>query len=304
MPDITLTRQTALRGRELQNAVTATVQELAGRSPYSLINLTGRWESGTRMVLSAPNHMSGAADIREGDPSTVTLQLNLLSSLARNARNSAIRDITAAANRHIPEVGAAPAQPTAPTPTAPGAPAPTTPAPTTRPRRQFDWGLFTDIFSGIAGGAASSLTAYNEAVGYTASEEAVIVAAEEATAAGKGPGVQTGPGFELGPGKPVGPDEPPPGPTTAPTTAPGAPSPTLARPSAGFPTWGWWAIGIAGVGILGVVVLATRKPKDEFEENVRASELSWKEQQAIMRRAQEKERARLRRALCPPCPKC
>lgn len=269
MPDITLTRRTSLRGRELQNAVTAAIQEVSGQSPYNTVGLTSRWESGTRMVLSAPGHMSGSVDIQDGNPSTVTVQVNLLSGMARMVRNSAIRDITAAANRHIPEAGAAPAQPSAPTST-PAQPTPAAPAPTTtRPRRQFDWGLFTDIFSGIAGGAASSLTAYNEAVGYTASEQAVIIAADEATAAGKGPaqqpGVQVGPGFELGPGKAVGPDEPPPGTTVATTTAPGAPPPTLVRPSTGFPTWGWWAIGIAGVGILGVIILATRKSGDEEE---------------------------------------
>jgi len=274
MSVINLTRQTSLRGRDLQNAVTAAIQEVASRSPYSLLNMRSSWTSGTLMAVSAGRHMSGQVQIQDGDPSTVTITLNLLSSTAQAARNSAIRDITAAADRHVPAVGAPTPTTTAPapTPTTPGEPAPT-PTTTTRPRRDFDWGLFTDIFSGIVGGAASGLNAYNEAVGLSSGQNAINIASDEAVASGGKPsasatGVQYGPGFELGPGKPVGPDEPPPGPTVAPTTTAGAPPPTLAAPRTGFPTWGWWAIGIGGLGLLGVIILATRKSddEDEFEE--------------------------------------
>jgi len=151
MPDVTVTRTTNLRGRDLQTAVQSMVTELAGQSPYSAVNMTQRWEGGSRIILEAGGHMNGAVDIQDGSPSRVTAQINLLSGMARMYRDRVIRDINAIADRRLggtPTATAAPpAQPTTATPTAT--------APPTTPRRQVD----PEEAGAITGGVFDSLNA-------------------------------------------------------------------------------------------------------------------------------------------------
>lgn len=101
MPDISMTQQTSLRGAALQNAVNTMVANISRRSPYNLVGLTSRWSSGNQLVLNATGHMSGSIDIRDGTPSTVTVQINLLSSLAQGRRAQVEADMRAEAQRGL-----------------------------------------------------------------------------------------------------------------------------------------------------------------------------------------------------------
>lgn len=113
-----MSRQTSLRGQQLRQTVQALADELAGRSPYSSARMTRSWQ-GDRLILTAPGHMNGVVDFRDGNPSTVTIRLDLTSSLAEMMRGSVARDLEALAQR-IPAPGQAASSQPAPVSTGGG----------------------------------------------------------------------------------------------------------------------------------------------------------------------------------------
>lgn len=252
MPDISLTRQTQLRGRPLQDAVASMVHDLSGQSPYNMVEFGWRWTNGAQIALDAPGHMRGTISIRDGSPSTVSIQMDLLSSLARGQRSRVIQDMNAQADRFL--AGLAPAQPTTEPPREESwlerrrrERAEREAAEAERPRGEFNWSLFGQIFQNITTGVTGGIGAMNEAYAQTTAEQA-LDAAGEAAANGK----QVFNGAVLHPGKPVGPDEPTPGPTVAPVMA----------EERGMPTWGWWALGIGGVTAVGLTIWLVRRRGD------------------------------------------
>lgn len=253
MPDITMTRQTSLRGTALQNAVNAMVAAMGRRQPFNMAPIQPRWESGTRLTFTASamgqQQANGSIDIRDGSPSTVTAQVNLLTSLSRGYRSQVEQAMVEESERNMPIVGATTtAQPSTTTRTTQ-----TAQETTTRTRGDFDWNMFGNVLSNVFGGAASGLDAYNQAMGYTAAQHAQNIAAETAQSAG----VQVGPGFVLGPGKVVGPEAPPPGPTVV--TGGQQLAPVMTTP-ARTPTWGWVVLGLGAAGLVGFTVwVVTRK---------------------------------------------
>jgi hypothetical protein len=263
MSVIQISQQTTLTGRELQNAINAMVRQMSGMSPYSMLSLRSEWPSGSRLTLSAGNHMTGAIDLTFGNPSTVTAQINLLSSLAEGQRARVERDMIALANQHLPRpAGASSATPTFAPPAAPeGTPEAAAqqqaqqPAQPASQRRPFNWDVFGQVITGLFGAGASITSAYNQ-VGQEAAGEAIAVAQEEAgkqaSPIGPNTGLQQGPGFTLGQGKGVGPDAPLPG-GRPPSDVPSDEGTTESVQDVGFPTWGWVAIGLGGVAAFGAL---------------------------------------------------
>lgn len=240
MPDISLTRNTQLRGRELQDAVSSMIHDLSGRSPYNVVGLSQSWSGGSQINLSASPHMSGTVTLRDGSPSTVTVQMTLISSTAQGMRSRVTQDMNSIADQYLSGSGAAT--------TAAAAAA----AEETRPRREFDWNLFGSIFANITTGVAGSLDAMTEAFAQTTAEQAMAVATDTvATASGK----QVFDGVVLYPGQDV-------------TSQKSAPAPqqqqlfpaVMAQPSGGMPPWGWWALGVGGSAVaVGLVVYLMRR---------------------------------------------
>jgi len=163
MPNVTMSRQTTLRGRPLQDAVGAMVSELGRQSPYSMIGVSSRWEDGARLFISAGNHMSGIIEIRDGSPSNVTAQVNLLSTLAQGQRARVESDMARLADRYL-------AASTASAPSAPQS-APRAPsAPRSAPRASVEDVLSTvtstaeqvqHVVAGVAPGARPAAPTYS-----------------------------------------------------------------------------------------------------------------------------------------------
>ena len=233
MPDITMTRQTSLRGVPLQNAVNAMVQAMGRRSPFNMVPIQTNWPSATRLTFSSPGHVSGAIDIVDGSPSTLTAQVTFLSALARNYRGQVESAMVEESQRAMPIVGAS-----APTQTQTQAPAQTQ-APSTGGSSSgsswTQWTTASNILGDIFGGSAAILDQYNQQMGYSAAQEAVQVAtAEVAASASKG---QSGKIVSAAP---------------APSIV-GSQQPVVPV-SFVMPTWGWVALGLGGVGMLALII--------------------------------------------------
>ena len=99
MTQISRTVQVAQRGQQLRNTIDGLVNELASRSPYSLVRLNRQWQSNNRLLLTAEPHMVGSVTVREGNPSTVTLQMDPTSALARGMTSRIQSDLAAVAQR-------------------------------------------------------------------------------------------------------------------------------------------------------------------------------------------------------------
>ena len=244
MSTITMSRQTSLSGAALQNAVDAMVRQMVGRSPYSLLSPRLSWDSGrTRLTLQAGNHMTGVIALQSGNPSTVTAQINLLSGIAESYRSRVESDMQSLASQYLAGTAAA----------APAAAAPGVIPTTTTPRRTFDWSTFGTVLSGVFTGAAQGLESYNQQVQQDAAASAVAIAQQEASAV-------TGKQIDTGP---VSPEDETPWeaftelitgePETEEAPAEGA---AVVQQPAGFPTWGWVAIGVGGVAVLGLLIWA------------------------------------------------
>jgi len=283
MPDISLTRNTELRGRALQDAVASMIQDLSGQSPYNMVDFGWRWVNGAQIALDAPRHMSGTVAIRDGNPSTVSVQMNLISGLAQGQRSRVIRDMNAQADRFL--AGTAPSQPSTSTEApreeswlerrrreraereAAEAAQPQEESwlerrrreraerearegvliPGTEPRTEFNWGLFGQVFQNLTSGVSGGLNAMNEAYAQTTAEQALAVATDEA-------GKQSFDGGVLYT-KPI--DV-----TQQQQQQPGdAPPPVMADPR-GMPTWGWWALGIGGAAAVGLTIWLVRRGRD------------------------------------------
>jgi hypothetical protein len=276
MTTVNITRTTNLRGRQLQDAVSGMIQELSGRSPYSLVRLSWRWVTGSEIELSAGNHMRGSVTIQDGSPSRVNAQIELLSGLAQGQRSNVIRDLNALADQRL---GGAPSATGAPT--APAADQEPYASPQERQRREFDpdraAAVTTGIFTGLtalARGITQGVESVREARQgaqtqpepggfFDQAAPALTQAGQQATAPPPKPGVieavtsfitgkpsaaqqpQSGPGFTLGPGYSVGPQEPV-------DVTPAAPPPARQTP------WGWIALGVgaAAAATVAVVTLA------------------------------------------------
>jgi len=266
------------------------VQQMGGMSPYSMLSLRSEWPSGSRMTLQAGNHMTGAIDLTDGPPSTVTAQINLLSSLAEGQRARVERDMIALAQQHLPAVAGAEAGPTFPPPAPPtGEPAApgTTPQQPTTTSRPFNWDIFGSVMTGLFGSAASITNQINQ-VGQEAAGEAIYIAQEEAgkqaSPIGSNTGLQHGDGFTLGQGKAVSPDAPLPG-GRLPSEVPAGEGVEDVE-EVGFPTWGWWAIGLGGATAIGLVAyFVTRDEDDGFESNAKHSTHSSMTHEALSMRA-------------------
>jgi hypothetical protein len=105
--------------------------------------------------------------------------------------------------------------------------------------RWAQWGLASNILGDIFGGAAAGLDAYNQQMGYAASQEAVQVATQEAQNAGIPIPNKTA--QQLAP--------PPPASVVRPQQS----GPTVVTPTP-FPTWGWVILGLGGAGLITFVV--------------------------------------------------
>jgi hypothetical protein len=224
------------------------IQELAGRSPYSMVGVVWDWASPTQITFNdrSNQHVRGSVTLRDGNPSTVSVQMDLLSSLARGIRDSAIRDMNALADQHLGGTAtAAAAAATATTTTAA--------AEETRPRREFDWNLFGSIVSDISTGLTDAFSAMNEANAQVTAEQAVAVASDtvaQEVASGK----QVFDGGVLYPGQDVTSQK------TGLTTQQQVASPVMSQPRGGMPTWGWWALGIGGGAVaVGLIVYLIRR---------------------------------------------
>lgn len=270
MSIIQITRQTSLSGRPLQNAVNAMIQQMRGMSPYSMLNVQSSWENGSRLTIRAGSHMTGAVDLRSGPPSTVTAQINLLSSLAEGQRSRVESDMLRLANQHLPlPAGASPDSPTTAPPPAPEG----SPEAAQQQQSGFNWNMFGHVVSGLFGSASTIMGAYNQ-VGQEAAGEAISVAQQEAgkqpSPIGPNTGVQSGPGFTLGQGKSVGPNAPLPGgrlPSDVPAEE-GATDLVDNVENVGVPTWVWWAMGISGVvGASALAIYVLTRDDDDFERN-------------------------------------
>lgn len=291
MSTVTMSRQTSLSGRDLQNAVQAMVGQMAGMNPYRMLGVDRNWEGGSRLVLRAGNHMTGAITLQSGNPSTVTAQINLLSGLAQGQRSRVEQDMAALAAQHLG--GAAAAQ--APAATATGqqlqfrpnpyttTPSTTTPSttPSTTPpapeRRPFNWGGFGTVFAGLFSGVSEGLDNLSNSY----ADEAVAVAHGEAVKQGvaaDAPGAATGKQIDT---SPVSPEDETPwqqftemitgsASETPATGAPGAPPGQQTPPQAsGMPTWGWVAIGVGGVAMLGLLLWAVSGDGEDEEDERR-----------------------------------
>jgi len=240
MSDITMTRQTNLRGTALQNAVGAMVTAMSRRSPFNTTQIVQRWESGSRLTFVATGfgqtQATGAINITEGSPSTVVASVDLLTATSRNARGDVESAMVEESDRALQPIGAA-AQTSTQTPAQ-------TSSQTQRPAvssadRWAQWGLASNILGDIFGGAAAGLDAYNQQMGYATAQEAVQVAAQEAQNAGIPIPHKTA--QQLAP--------PPPASVVRPQQS----GPTVVTPTP-FPTWGWVILGLGGAGLITFVV--------------------------------------------------
>lgn len=245
------------------------VRQMQGMSPYSMLNPQASWDSsGTRLTLTAGSHMTGVIAIQSGNPSTVTAQINLLSGLAQAQRSRVERDMAALAAQHLG--GTAAAVPAAATS---GGATPTPSTPSTSSRRPFDWGAFGGAVTGLFGGFASGMESY---YGNQAGAEAVAAAQEEAGKHGADAGTAAGKELYTGP---IAPEDDTPWqtitelftgePEPAPAAAPGAPETTTPPAQAGFPTWGWVAIGVGGIAVLGLLIWAVSGGGDDDDRRDR-----------------------------------
>jgi hypothetical protein len=208
--------------------------------------------------------MTGAITLQSGNPSTVTAEINLLSTLAEAQRSRIESDMASLAAQHLGGAAAAAGAPAT-------APAPA--APTTSQRRPFDWSAFGGAMTGLFSGFATGMESFSNQAG----EEAVVIAQEEAAkqgAAPAAPAVMPGKPVDAGP---VSPEDETPWeqftelitgtPEPAEELTPGAPAVVT---QAGFPTWGWVAIGAGGLVLFGVVIWSLARDSDksdDIEEN-------------------------------------
>jgi hypothetical protein len=103
MTTINRTYQTALRGQALHDAVDRMLTEMRGmRADYH--DLTHRWSSSTTASISAGSAMSGTVTLRDGNPSTVTLNATMPEYVAF-MRPQVEADIATLAGRHLAPAG-------------------------------------------------------------------------------------------------------------------------------------------------------------------------------------------------------
>lgn len=105
MSTVNRTVQTALRGQALHDAVDRMVRGMFGRSPYNMLSPTMNWVSGTQLAVAAGAHMRGTVTLRDGNPSTVVANIELLSSLAEGQRGRVEQDLASAAAQLAPAGG-------------------------------------------------------------------------------------------------------------------------------------------------------------------------------------------------------
>lgn len=241
MPDITMTRQTNLRGQALHSAIDTMAQNLSRRSPFDRGQLSTRWESATRMTFTGTAYgqtqANGSVDIRDGSPSTVTVQINLLTPTARLLRSTFESAMVEESDRALQPVAGS-AQ------TAAQTPAQTSTQSASSSHGDFDWNLFSTIVGGVIQQAGNTVQSYNQAAGYTAQIQAQDIAAETARKAGI----------------------PAPAPrasvvrTQAAATQPVAP----VQSGPAMSTIGWIVIGAVGLGVVGLIIaVAAKKSKKE-----------------------------------------
>lgn len=238
MPDITMTRQTNIRGTALQNAVNTMMAAVGRRRPFSMTQITQRWESGSRLTFVSTalgqTQATGAIDIRDGSPSTVVASVNLLTATSRNARGDVESAMVEESDRALQPVATAAqtsTQTSAQTSTQSG-------AGRTSADSWAQWSQASNILGDIFGGAAAGLDAYNQQMGYAVAQEAVQIASQEAQSAGAGKAAFVA--------------APPPRASVVSTQAQAQAQPVVT--STPFPTWGWVVLGLGGAGLVAFII--------------------------------------------------
>jgi hypothetical protein len=246
MPDITMTRQSALRGQALQTAIGAMMTAVGRRAPFNTpgVRITSQWEGGTRLTFSGNygtiNLATGAIDIRDGSPSTITAQVNLYSA-ARDRRADVERAMVEESDRHLQIVGGqAQTQQTTQAQTPAQTSTQTQAQSTSSSRGDFDWDLFGNILGTVVQQAGTSVQAYNQAVGQTASVQAKQIAAETVRNAA-------------------------PAPRPSVVRAQAAAS-VVAPAGTSMTTVGWIVIGAVGLGIVGLIAAIAVKKSRQGEK--------------------------------------
>lgn len=264
MTTVNITRTTNLRGRQLQDAVANMIQELTGRSPYSLVRLSWRWVTGSEIDLSAGNHIRGTVTIQDGSPSRVTARIELMSGLARGQHANIIRDVNALADQRL---GGAPSAPGAP----PGEPQEPSSyeAPRERQRREYDperaAAITTGIFGGLTALARGISAGFEQQPAAPGKPPTTVQQPQPTTTAAPAPAAKPGvieAVTSLITGKPA-PAQPPARPRAQAEPMPREPQPTYAPQPAEAPApartpWGWIALGVgaAAATTVAVVVLS------------------------------------------------
>jgi hypothetical protein len=252
MPDITMTRQSALRGQALQTAINTMMTAVGRRAPFNTpgVRIATQWESAARMTFSGNygtiNLATGSIDVRDGNPSTITAQVNLYSA-ARNQQAAVERAMVEESDRYLQPVGgsaqtrtAASSQTSAQTSAQSGGSS----------SGDFDWNLFANILGTVVQQAGTSVQSYNQAVGYTADVQARQIAAETAASSKQVPAA------------------PAPRPTVvARQSAALAPDSPIQGPAVS--TVGWIIIGAVGLGVVGFLaaVIAKKSRQNKKDED-------------------------------------
>jgi len=247
MPDITMTRQSALCGQALQNAINSMVTAMGRRQLFSMAPIQPRWESGTRLTFTASamgqQQANGAIDIRDGNPSTVTAQVNLLTSLSRGYRADVERAMVEESDRYLRPVSGS-----GQTQVATGSQAQSSSQTSAQSSGDsggdFDWNLFGNILGTVVQQAGTSVQSYNRAVGQTAGIQAQQIAAETVA---------------------VSKAAPPPPLSIVRSQAPAAP--IVSEAGTSMTTVGWIVIGAVGLGLAGLIVaLIVKKSKQDKQD--------------------------------------
>ena len=256
MPDITMTRQSALRGQALQTAINSMMTAVGRRAPFNTpgVRITSQWESGTRLTFSgAYGTMSlatGAIDIRDGNPSTITAQVNLYSA-ARNQRAEVERAMVEESERNLQIVGGqTQTQPAASSQASSQTSSQVSSQSSSSSRGDFDWNLFANILGTVVQQAGTSVQSYNQAVGYTADTQARQIAAETVASSKQAAAA------------------PAPRPTVV-ARQPAALAPDSVIQGPAVSTVGWIIIGAVGLGAVGllVAVIAKKSRQSKKEED-------------------------------------
>jgi hypothetical protein len=231
---INRTVRTPLRGQPLHDTVLALLQQIARSRDFAIARMQIR-SQGSRIIIDARNLMAGAVDMRDGNPSTVSIQMTL-TGLA--AGPSMVRKVNEALDNASTALTSGQAVPAAPSAGAPG----TAPPAGTRQRAPRDPGRALNVFEAIS----QSISQGVERAFGTPTAPAPPATVPDL------PGVPPAtPGVLRPPGKPL------------PPSGYVAPLQPYVAPATGVP-WGWIAGG--AIAVTGVVLLVSMAKSERERE--------------------------------------